>query len=63
MDSRKMKFTGKDDGPTIEYFLQHLKSQYRSFWICSIGLHMKDEANKWWTSLDSSVRKLPEKKT
>ena len=23
---------------------------------------MKDEANKWWTSLDSSVRKLPEKK-
>ena len=57
-----MKFTGKDDGPTIEYFLQYEKDQYRYFWIVSIGLHMKDEANKWWNSLDSSVRNLPEKK-
>ena len=62
MDSRKMKFTGKDDGLNIEDFLQHLKAQYQIFWICSIGLHLKDEANKWWTSLDSAVRKLLEKK-
>ena len=44
-----MKFTGKDDGPTIEDFLQYHKDRYRQFWIGSIGLDMKDEANKWWT--------------
>ena len=50
MASSKEIFTGKDDGPTIEEFIKELKSRYGRYW--RVWFNLKDEATKWWVSLD-----------
>lgn len=52
MASSKETFTGKDDGPTIEEFIKELKCMYGRFWRDSVWFNLKDEASKWWFSLD-----------
>ena len=47
-----LDFTGKDDGPTIEEFIQRSKSTHGKYWRIPIVCSMRDEAKKWWLSLD-----------
>jgi len=45
------KFLGKDDSPTIEEFIQKLKSLYGIFWMSIVPISLKEEAAIWWNSL------------
>ena len=47
-----MKFTGNDDGPTIEEFIAFLKEQYSNIWRIGICLCLQDDACRWWESLN-----------
>ena len=47
-----MFFTGKDDNPTIEEFIQRQKLIYGELWKDRVFLGFKDEPAKWWFSLD-----------
>ena len=50
--SKVLLFTGKDDGPTIEEFIQRYKSTHGTYWKIPMMLNMRDEAQKWNLSLD-----------
>ena len=49
--SKILYFTGKDDGPTIEEFIQRYKSRYGTtcgtFWKFQMLSNMRGEAQKW----------------
>ena len=45
-------FTGKDDGPTIDEFIQRYKSTYGTYWKLPTLFNMRDEAQKWNSSLE-----------
>ena len=45
------KFTGRDDSPTIEEFIQIIKSKYEIFWKDMVRLNLQEEADRWWRSL------------
>jgi len=54
-------FTGKYDGPTIEEFIQRYKSTHGTYWKLPMLLNMRDEAQKWNSSLDyKQLIKLPD---
>jgi len=54
-------FTGKDDGPTIEEFIQRYKSTHGKYWKLPMVFNMKDEALKWYSLLDyQQLNKLPD---
>ena len=48
-----LNFTGKYDSPTIEEFIQRKKFTYGTLWKVLVWLGFKDEATKWWVSLDN----------
>ena len=50
--SKLLYFTGKDDGPTIEECIKQKKWVWKNQWRDSWGLAFKDEAYKWYLSLD-----------
>jgi len=58
MGSSKMIFTGKDDGLTIEKFIESQKRDCPWCWKEKIGYYLKDEAAIWWKSLESEILKL-----
>jgi len=58
MASSKMFFTGKNDGPTIETFIESQKCDFPWCWKDKIGYYLKDDAAIWWKSLDSEILKL-----
>ena len=45
-------FTGKDNGPTIEEYIEKTKSVWAKNWKDSVWLNFKDEVHKWYFSLD-----------
>lgn len=45
-------FTGKDNGPTIEEYIEKTKSIWGKNWKESIWLNFIDEAHKWYFTLD-----------
>ena len=47
----KLYFTRKDDGPTIEEFIQRTKSNFGICWKSTARLNLTDEADRWWRSL------------
>jgi len=47
----KLYFTGKDNGPTIEEFIQRINSKYGICWKAIVRLNLTEEANRWWKSL------------
>jgi len=47
-----LHFIGKDDGPTIEEFIQRLKSKYWICWKTTVRVHLTEEADRWYSSLD-----------
>ena len=49
--SKDLYFTGKDDGPTIEEFIQRIKSEYGICWKGMVRLNLTEEADRWWRSL------------
>lgn len=62
MASSKEFFTGNDKGSTIEEFIEYQKSRCKFFWVSHLLFNLKDEAAKWWDSLDDSVVQLPHEK-
>jgi len=46
-------FTEKDNGPPIEKYIKQKKSIWEKDWKNSVWLGFKDEATKWWFSLDN----------
>ena len=44
-------FTRKDNGPTIEEFIQRIKFKYGVFWKAILWLNLTEEADLWWNSL------------
>ena len=46
------KFTGKDDDPTIEEFIQRIKSKYGICWKIAVWFNLTEEADRWYSSLD-----------
>ena len=47
----ELYFTGKDDGPTIEEFIQRYKSTHGTQWKIQMILNMRDETKKSFSSL------------
>ena len=47
-----MKFTGNDDGPSIEEFILFLKEQYSNMWRPWLCFCIQDDAWRWWESLN-----------
>ena len=45
-------FTGKDDSRTIEEYIKQTKSVWAKNWKDSVWLNFRDEAYKWYFSLD-----------
>ena len=45
-------FTGKDDSPTIEEYIKQTKSVWEKNWKDSVWLNFRDEAYKWYFSID-----------
>jgi len=45
-------FTRKDDGLTIEEFIQRYNYTHETRWKIPMVLNMRDGAEKWWLSLD-----------
>ena len=44
-------FTGKDDNPTTEEFIQKLKRIFEHHWNSIVPIGLKEEAAIWWNSL------------
>jgi hypothetical protein len=49
---RKMYFTGKCDGPSIESFIKERKSRWEDTWPHWVDLKLQGDAAIWWKSLD-----------
>lgn len=47
-------FTTKDNGPTIEEFIEKQKSLREKRWKTFIWLGLRDEVAIWWSSLDET---------
>jgi len=45
-------FTGKDNGPTIEEYIEKTKWVWEKNWKDSVWLNFRDETHKWYFSLD-----------
>jgi hypothetical protein len=51
-----MYFTGKDDGPSIEEFLNIGSHSWKEHWKVFLNLSLQGDAHIWWNSL--SFRKM-----
>jgi hypothetical protein len=57
-----MYFTGKYDGPSIEYFLNEEKLVWKEHWRGLVNLHLQGDVTIWWNFLDyNMIRKLSDK--
>ncbi len=48
-----LRFTGKDNGPTIEEFIDGQKWLWPKHWKGCVWRGLQDEAAIWWSSLDN----------
>ena len=56
-----MKFTGNDDGLSIEEFIAFLKEQDGNMWRIGIYFSLQDAARRWWQGLNlDKLIKLPD---
>jgi hypothetical protein len=49
---KRIFFTSKDDGPSIEECIQNCKSSWKEKWKFCLHHYFKDDAHIWWKSFD-----------